>query len=86
MDWLLTSNRWKHLVGVFLLSLIGTALMGIGCVGGMEFKDVHHYNGDHVPFRNWDWSPWDWLDVLAGLIGAALATAVHALLYFLCIK
>lgn len=86
MDWLLTSNRWKHLVGVFLLSLIGTALMGIGCVGGMEFKDVHHYNGDHVPFRKWDWSPWDWLDVLAGLLGAAFATAVHALLYFLCIK
>lgn len=83
MKWLMTSNRWKHLVGVFLLSLLGTALMGIGCIGGMEFKDVHHYNGDHVPFRKWDWSPWDWLDCLAGLLGAVLASCVHAILYLL---
>lgn len=86
MEWLLTSNRWKHLVGVFLLSLLGTALMGIGRIGGMEFKDVHHANGDTKPLREWDWSAWDWLDVIAGLIGAALATAFHTLLYFLCIK
>ena len=35
----------------------------------MEFKDVHHYNGDHVPIRQWDWSAWDWLDIAAGMLG-----------------
>lgn len=74
--WLAVSNRWKHLVGVFIVSLFGTLLMGIGCIGGMEFKDVHHYNGD-IPFKYWDWKPWDWYDCLAGLIGGLLAVAVH---------
>ena len=83
MSWLTESNRWKHLVGVFVVSLFGTLLMGIGCIGGMEFKDVHHYNGDHVPFRNWDWSPWDWLDVAAGMFGGVLATAVQVIVYLL---
>ena len=44
MKWIIESNRWKHLVGVFVVSLFGTLLMGIGCIGGMEFKDVHQYN------------------------------------------
>lgn len=80
-QWLRESNRWRHLVGIFVVSLFGTLLMGIGCIGGMEFKDVHHYNGDHVPFKSWDWSPWDWLDCLAGLIGGLLAMAVHLILF-----
>jgi hypothetical protein len=46
----------------------------------MEFKDVHHYNGDHVPIRHWDWSPWDWLDCLAGLIGGIIGQAVQVLI------
>lgn len=69
LSWLWESNRWKHLVGVMLVSMVGTLLMGIGCIGGMEFKDVHHANGDAVSLREWDWSAWDWLDVLSGLIG-----------------
>lgn len=80
-NWLVESNRWKHLVGIFIVSLFGTVLMGIGCIGGMEFKDVHHYNGDHVPIKAWDWSPWDWYDCLAGLIGGLLAMVVHLLLF-----
>ena len=83
MKWLLESNRWKHLIGIFILSLFGTILMGIGCIGGMEFKDVHHHNGDHKPIRQWDWSAWDWLDCLAGLIGCFLATAIHIVVYLL---
>lgn len=84
-EWLAESNRWKHLVGIFIVSLFGTLLMGIGCIGGMEFKDVHHYNDDHVPIRNWDWSAWDWLDCLAGLIGGLIAVAIH-LIVFIIIK
>ena len=79
LSWLLTSNRMKHLIGIFILSLVGTALMGIGCAGGMEFKDVHHDNGNR-PIREWDWKAWDWLDFLAGGIGAALATVIHGVI------
>lgn len=83
MKWLLESNRWKHLVGVLILSLFGTILMGIGCIGGMEFKDVHHYNGDHIPIKYWDWSPWDWLDVAAGMIGGIIGQAIQILIIYL---
>lgn len=82
MKWLFESNRWKHLIGIFIVSLFGTALMGIGCIGGMEFKDVHHANGDSRPMWEWDWSAWDWLDCAAGAIGAAIATAIHLIVYF----
>lgn len=76
--WLEESNRWKHLVGIFLVSLLGTALMGIGCIAGMEVKDVHHSHGNaYKPISEWDWSAWDWLDCLAGGIGAVCAVAVH---------
>ena len=75
--WLQSSNRWKHLVGILVVSFFGTLLMGVGCIGGMEFKDVHHYNGDHVPFRKWDWSAWDCLDILAGLIGGIVGQALQ---------
>lgn len=81
--WLAESNRWKHLVGIFVVSLFGTLLMGIGFIGGMESKDVHHYNGDHVPIRCWDWSAWDWFDCLAGLIGGLLAVLVHVAVYLI---
>lgn len=83
MRWLTESNRWKHLIGIFVVSLFGTLLMGIGCIGGMEFKDVHHANGDSKPIRQWDWSAWDWLDCLAGLIGGLIAVAVHIIIYLL---
>jgi len=76
--WLNESNRMKHLIGVFIVSLFGTALMGIGCIGGMEFKDCHYANGDSKPLREWDWSAWDWLDCLAGLLGCIPAVAIHA--------
>lgn len=83
MRWLIESNRWKHLVGIFVVSLFGTILMGIGCIGGMEFKDVHHANGDSKPIWQWDWSAWDWLDVLAGMIGGVLAVAIHLIIYLI---
>lgn len=82
-EWLRESNRWKHLVGIFFVSLVGTVLMGIGCIGGMEFKDVHHANGDSKPMREWDWSAWDWLDCAAGVIGGILAVAIHVFLYLI---
>lgn len=62
MKWILESNRWKHLIGGFVLGLFLTFLCALGC--GMEFKD-------------WQWGgKWDWLDfaatILGGLAGQAL--------------
>lgn len=64
MKWILESNRWKHLIGGFVLGLFLTFLCALGCGGGMEFKD-------------WQWGgKWDWLDfaatILGGLVGQAL--------------
>ena len=86
MKWLLESNRWKHLVGIFVVSMFGTLLMGVGCIGGMEFKDVHHENGDDIPIRQWLWSAWDWVDVAAGMIGGVLGQALQILIIYLIIR
>ncbi len=83
MKWLKESNRWKHLVGIMVVSMFGTLLMGIGCIGGMEFKDVHHANGDSKPMREWDWSAWDWLDCAAGLLGALIGQDIQILIILL---
>lgn len=86
MKWLIESNRWKHLVGIFVVSLLGTILMGIGCIGGMEFKDVHHANGDSKPIHLWDWSAWDWLDCAAGLIGGIAGQCLQILIVYCIIR
>ena len=82
MRWIKDSNRIKHLVGIFIVSIFGTILMGIGCIAGMEFKDVHHQNGNK-PIKEWKWKAWDWLDVLAGLIGGFIAIIIHIILYLI---
>ncbi|MCQ2298742.1 MAG: hypothetical protein MJZ81_01260 [Bacteroidales bacterium] len=78
MEWMKESNRMKHLVGVLAVSAVGTLLMGLGCIGGMEFKDCHH-SGDNAkrPLREWDWSAWDWKDVWAGVIGGVLGQVLQ---------
>ena len=77
--WLRTSHRLQHLWGIYLVSLLGTELMGIGCICGREFKDVHHsFGNDSKPIRQWNWSAWDWLDVAAGLIGCFLSLLTKA--------
>lgn len=86
--WLRTSHRMQHLKGIYLVSLVGTELMGIGCICGMEFKDVHHsFGNDSKPIREWNWSAWDWLDVAAGLIGCLLSlltkAAIAVILYLI---
>jgi hypothetical protein len=76
--WLRDSNRFYHLAGIGIVSFFGTILMGIGCAFGMDFKDVHHSHGnDGKPFRDWNWSAWDWLDILAGLIGGIIGQAAQ---------
>ena len=103
IDWLKNSNRWKHLVGIFLVTAItlvfllmlycGTTwqqfvvalYVAVAVSFAMEFKDVHHHNGDHVPLRYWDWSAWDWLDVAASMIGSVASMLVYIIIYVLLI-
>ncbi len=78
MKWIKESNRWKHLVGVMVVSMFGTILMGIGCIAGMEFKDVHHSHGNaSKPLREWNWEAWDWWDVVMGMIGGVIGQAAQ---------
>jgi hypothetical protein len=65
LDWLKTSNRWKHLVGGILIGICAidwfTALYaGTLTAGAIEFKDKAH--GDE----------WDWIDLGLTIAGAAL--------------
>ena len=68
INWLLASNRWKHLCGGFALGLFLTVLCSLGCAGGMEFKD-----------RQWG-GRWDWVDfaltVAGGVVGQVLQLAI----------
>jgi len=54
---------WQHYVIATYVSLAVSA--------AMEFKDVHHDNGD-VSIFEWEWDAWDWLDIAAGMIGCAI--------------
>ena len=83
-SFLSSSHRRQHLIGIFLVTLFGSLLMAVGCIAALEFKDVQHSHGnDRKPLRSWNWSAWDWLDVLAGLLGTIPALAIHAALYLL---
>lgn len=69
--WIKESNRWKHLIGGFILGLVLTVLCALGCAGGMEFKD-----------KQWG-GRWDWLDFLATVIGGVLGQVVQVLIIYL---
>lgn len=68
INWLLESNRWKHLCGGFVLGVFLTVLCSLGCAGGMEYKD-----------KAWG-GRWDWVDfaltVAGGLLGQAVQLAI----------
>lgn len=85
MSWINESNRMKH----FLLSVPAGFLLTILCVlglaSGMEFKDVHHANGNK-PMREWSWDAWDWLDWLATMLGGLVGQAAQALVIWLLLK
>lgn len=83
MNWI-ESNRKQHFVGIFIVSLFGTLLMGIGCIAGMEFKDCHHDKlNAGKPIKRWNWRCWDWQDCLAGALGGIAATAIQLLIIVL---
>lgn len=58
IEWFKQSNRWKHLLYGFLVSIIAGFAFTIGCAAGMEFKD-----------RAWG-GKWDWIDFGLTVAGA----------------
>ena len=71
MQWLKESNRYKHLLYAIPIGLILTILAVIGCAFGMEFKDYQYGN------------KFDWLDILATLIGGIIGQILQVLLLIL---
>lgn len=74
IDFLRESNRWKHLLGGFVLGLFLTVLCALGCAGGMEFKD-----------RQWG-GRWDWVDFALTVAGGLIGQAVQVLVIYLIIR
>lgn len=71
LDWLRISNRWKHLLGGFLLGMFLTVISPITAAGCLEFKDVQ-----------WG-GKWSWIDFLCTIFGGILGQCVQLLiLYF----
>lgn len=74
LEWFKESNRWKHLLGGFVIGL-GThgiycaAYAGIGVAAALELKD-----------KLWG-GKWDWIDFGLTVGGAAVGQVVHLLLW-----
>lgn len=67
MEWLFVSNRMAHMICVGLVSLALGWSSGIAAIIALEYKDV----------QRGDWSCWDWLDCVAGLIGCLIGGGIH---------
>jgi hypothetical protein len=66
--WVSESNRYKHMIGGAVLSLIFGIGGGICAAGCLEFKDVQ-WSGS--------WDSWDWADFFATIIGSVVGGIAH---------
>lgn len=73
MKWLKESNRTKHLLYAIPIGFICTILAVLGCAFGMEFKD-----------KQWG-GKFDWLDIVATMIGGAIGQLFQIILILLLI-
>lgn len=73
MKWLKQSNRLKHLLYAIPIGFILTILTVLGCAVGMEFKDRQYGN------------KFDWLDIVATMIGGTIGQLLQILLIWLMI-
>lgn len=67
LEWLRASNRWKHLLGGFLLGMFLTVISPITAAGCLEFKDVQ-----------WG-GKWSWIDFLLTCVGGLVGGVINAL-------
>lgn len=71
MNWLLESNRLKHLLFAIPCGLFLTILFVLGLALGMEFKDKQYSN------------EFDWLDIAATMIGGTIGQIIMLLIIFI---
>ena len=70
IEWLSSSNRWKHLVGGLVIGLGSddwycTMYAGIGVAAALELKD-----------KMWG-GQWDWIDLSLTVTGAAVGQSIR---------
>ena len=70
LDWLKTSNRWKHLaggiaIGVCALDWFSAIYAGVLTAGALEYKDKAHGG------------KWDWIDFGLSAGGSAIIAVVR---------
>lgn len=71
MSWITESNRMKHFGYAIPCALFLTILFVAGLAAGMEFKDRAH-GGE-----------WDWLDLLATMLGGLIGQLIQAFIVYL---
>ena len=74
MSWITESNRMKHFGYAIPCAFVFTILFVAGLAAGMEFKD--HQSG----------GKWDWLDLLATLLGGLVGQIAQCIIILLAIK
>ena len=77
------SNRNVHFKYAIPAGALFTIIFVAGLAAGMEFKDVHHDNGNK-PIREWDWKCWDWKDfkwtIYGGIVGQIIQLLIIGLI------
>ena len=68
--WILKSNRQKHFLYAIPCAIILTILFILGLAIGMEFKDKLYSN------------KWDWLDLLATILGGIVGQIIQILIIY----
>lgn len=74
MKCFLESNRPKHFIYAIPSAFLFTILFAAGLAVGMEFKD-RAYGGK-----------WDWLDLIATMIGGLIGQLLQAVVIYLILK
>lgn len=71
MSWITESNRQKHFWYAVPCAFLLTILFVAGLAAGMEFKDKSYGN------------KWDWLDLLATILGGLLGQIIQVIVVLL---
>lgn len=74
MNWIKESNRIKHFGYAIPCALLLRSSLQQGWLLGIEFKD-RSYGGK-----------WDWLDLIATLLGGTIGQALQCILVYLALK
>ena len=74
IDFLKESNRWKHLLGGFILGLLSSSLycatlVGLSTGGALEFKDKSYSE------------KFDWIDLACTFVGALIGFFARLLMF-----